>query len=151
MTYQEALQKAAHFCAYQERTQQEVRNKLWDWQCPPQHIEEIISDLIQDNYINEERFAQTFAGGKFRVKKWGKRKIEQELRLRKLSNYCIRQGLKEIPEEDYEQTLLDWIEKKNQQWESENILLRKNKIAKFVISKGFESDLVWRKLNEFYD
>src|SRR5688500_741234 len=101
----QALIKARNYCAYQERCQQEVRDKLYEWGLWPEAVENIIVELITDNFLNEERFATTFAGGKFRIKKWGRVKIKLELKKRKISEYCIKQAMKEIDEKDYLKTL----------------------------------------------
>lgn len=137
------LKKAANFCVYQERTQDEVRKRLRDWKVFGEEAEEIIVWLITENYINEERFAKAFAGGKFRVKKWGKLKIEAELKARKISKYNLASALKEIPSSDYLDTLETLIIKKSDEIKLEpNFLKRKQKIFNYLISKGFESNLV---------
>jgi regulatory protein len=150
LTKAEAYQKASSFCAYQERTQQEVREKLRELEVEKDLAEEIISKLILDNFLNEERFAKTFAGGKFRIKKWGKMKIIQELKARKVSEYCIKKGMKEIPDEDYLITAKELIRQKSDAVKESNQYKKNNKIASYLISKGYESDLVWDLLrNEF--
>ena len=137
------LKKAANFCVYQERTQDEVRKRLRDWKVFGEEAEEIIAWLITENYINEERFAKAFAGGKFRVKKWGKLKIEAELKARKISKYNLASALKEIPSSDYLDTLEALIIKKSEEVKLEpNFLKRKQKVFNYLISKGFESNLV---------
>ena len=137
------LKKAANFCVYQERTQDEVRKRLRDWKVFGDDAEEIIAWLITETYINEERFAKAFAGGKFRVKKWGKLKIEAELKARKISKYNLASALKEIPSSDYLDTLEALIIKKSEEVKLEpNFLKRKQKVFNYLISKGFESNLV---------
>ena len=143
------LAKAQKFCDYQERYQQEVRDKLYSWDAKPDEVEQILCQLIEQDYICEERFARAFARGKFRIKNWGKTKIRQELKFRKISEYCIKQGFLEIPDEDYLETLKQVIEKKSHQLKSEKKSpLKQRKIAVYVISRGFESDLVWGVLND---
>jgi regulatory protein len=137
-----------NFCVYQERTQQEVRDKLWELEVDRDWIEEIISQLIVENFINEERFAKAFAGGKFRMKKWGRVKITMELKIRKLSEYCIKKGLKEIPEEDYLKTLSELMEEKITAIKEQNQYKKNHKIAAYLIGKGYEPDLVWDLLRE---
>src|ERR1017187_9401155 len=97
----EALIKAQLFCAYQERCQQEMRDKLYSWGLYPDAVENIIAGLITGNYLNEERFAKSYAGGKFRIKKWGRIKIKIELKKRKISEYCIKRAMEEINNRDY--------------------------------------------------
>src|ERR1041385_8010377 len=101
----EALVKAESWCAYQERCQQEMRDKLYSWGLHEKDVENLIAELISKNFLNEERFAKAFAGGKFRIKKWGRIKIRLELKRRKLSEYCIKKGLAEINEDDYRATM----------------------------------------------
>jgi regulatory protein len=148
LTSKQAYLKASRFCAYQERTQQEVREKLRDLGIYGDQAEEIISQLILDNFINEERFAQAFAGGKFRIKKWGRVKIEYALKQKGLSPYCIKKGMAEIEEDDYEKTLLELIAKKFPLIQENNIALRKQKLAQYLIGKGYESDLIWTKIKQ---
>jgi len=137
-----AFLKAQHYCAYQERSQQEVRNKLYEWGLYKEDIENLIADLIALNFINEERFAVLFAGGKFRIKKWGKIKIKNELSLRKISPYCIRIALASIDDDEYINTLQQIIAKKTQLTKEKNKFKKKSKIIAFAISKGFEAELV---------
>lgn len=110
-TINQAYTKAARYCAYQERTQQEVREKIYAYGLYSDEAEEVIARLIEDNFINEERFAQAFAGGKFRLKKWGRAKIEHALREKGISDYCVRKGLEQIDPEDYLHTLQELLEK----------------------------------------
>ncbi len=139
--------KAGTYCAYQERTQQEVRDKLYSLGLHRDEVEEVLSELIIENFVNEERFARTFASGKFRLKRWGKKKIVYELKHRNISEYCINQALKEIPDEEYEQTMIKLIDKKSTQI-SGDIYTIKNKTARYMINKGFEMELVWSILND---
>ena len=144
-----ALLKAQKYCAYQERCHQEVREKLYEWRVLPEVLENTIAELIIANFINEERFAKVYAGGKFRIKKWGRIKIEGKLRSKNISVYCIKKGLAEIDEEDYLKTLREIIEKKARNLDEKNDYLRKNKIARYAIRKGFEPGLVWEVLKKF--
>ena len=100
--------KARGYCAYQERSQQEVRSKLYEWGLWKEVVEEVIVKLINDNFLNEERFALAYAGGKFRIKKWGKIKIQQGLKLKGVSEYCIKKAFASIDYDDY----LNLIQKK---------------------------------------
>lgn len=136
------LIKSASFCAYQERTQKEVRQKLREWEVIDEDAEPVIAELIAQNYLNEERFARAFAGGKFRVKKWGRLKIRQEMKLKGLSNEMIQKGLTEIDGDAYEEVLRDLLEKKVRSLRGEPLAV-KQKIVRFALSRGFESDIVW--------
>src|SRR6187549_1757675 len=142
MELEEAKQKIFRYCAYQERCHSEVRNKLYEYGLFRADIDIVISGLITEGFLNEERFAKAFAGGKFRIKRWGKLKIVNELEARGLTKNCIRAGLKEIEEEDYHKTLVDLLTKKSEQLEEQNQFVRRDKLSKFVIQKGFEPELV---------
>lgn len=141
--------KAANFCVYQERTQDEVRKRLNEWGLYGDAAEEVICELIQENFINEERFARIFAGSKFRVKKWGRLKIRHELKQRKLSDFCIKAGLSEIDDDDYYETLKLLLEKKMDELRKEtDPRTRKAKVVRFSVGKGFENNLVWEIMND---
>ncbi len=150
LTPNQALIRAEATCAYQERCQQEMRDKLYDWGLHSLEVENIIARLITDNFLNEERFAIAFAGGKFRIKKWGRIKIKLELKKRKISDYCIRKAMQQIDDTDYAKTIRDLIAKKSKEIKGGKEYIRKYKIAKFVASRGFEQDLIWEilKLDE---
>lgn len=143
----EAQAKAEHYCAYQERSQYEVRGKLIEWGCYGDDLEEVIVVLIDGNFLNEERFAKAYAGGKFRMKQWGRLKIKQGLQLKKISSYCIKKGLETISDEDYEQTLLHLLEKKKGEISEKNPLKLQYKLAAYLQSRGFEPELVWALIN----
>ncbi len=137
-----ALLKASRYCAYQERTQQQVRQKLYELEMWPDAVEEIISKLITENFINEERFAKAYASGKFRHLKWGRIKVKQGLKQHGLSEYCIKKGLAEIDGEEYEATILKLIERKLPTFKDKNPLLKQQKMLRFLMGKGFEADIV---------
>ncbi|GAB3640660.1 regulatory protein RecX [Spirosoma arcticum] len=142
----DVLRKAALFCAYQERTQQEVRERLKEWGVWGDDAEEIIAELISQNYLNEERFARAFAGGKFRVRGWGKRKIKQHLQQRGITGYNFDQAMKEIAPEDYRTTLADLLAKKRRSIRDDNPLVVKQKLVRYALSKGYESELIFAVL-----
>lgn len=135
--------KIYYYCAYQERCHQEVRNKLFTFGLSYQEVDELITHLITEGYLNEERFAKLFAGGKFRQQKWGRVKIVQALEGKGLTKNCIRLGLKEIDEDEYLKTISALAEKKANQVSQENLFVARDQIARYVIQKGFEADLVW--------
>lgn len=142
----EAKQRIHAYCAYQERTHQEVRSKLFEFGLQAEEIDELLSNLITEGFLNEERFAKAFAGGKFRVKKWGRLKIMHELEARGLTDNCIRSGMNEIEETDYNTTLVTLLEKKAKLISETDFLRRREKLAKFAIQKGFEPELVWKQV-----
>ena len=148
ITPTEALGKIQKYCAYQERSHQEVKYKLSSYGLTSDETDEIVSRLIIDNFVNEERFAKAFAGGKFRIKKWGRNKIEHQLESLGLTKNCILRGLKEIDPSDYNKTLRTVLMKKAQEVSEENLYAKRNKIARFAISKGYEPELVWEMVKE---
>lgn len=144
-----ALAKMQGWCAYQERCQQEVRDKLYEFGLWPEAVENIITDLISNNFINEERFATAYAGGKFRVKRWGKIKIRMMLKQKRVSDYSIKQALALINDEDYFNAIKKVIEIKLKTLHSEkNAVQKKYKLIKHAQSKGFETDLIVEVLKE---
>ncbi|MNE08109.1 recombination regulator RecX [compost metagenome] len=143
-----ALEKASRFCAYQERSQQEVRSKLYEWGLWTDAVEEIIADLIQNNYISEERFARMYALGKFRMKQWGKNKIKQGLKLKGVPENLIKKALLGIDPDDYEKTIVDTWKKKDLSEKERDPYKRNYKIAQYLMSRGFEGDSVWAIINE---
>ncbi len=146
MGLEEAKQKIFRYCAYQERCHSEVRNKLYEYGLYRPDIDNIISFLITEGFLNEERFAKAYAGGKFRMKQWGRLKIQLELEFRGLTKNCIKIGLKEIDEADYTKTIGELIHKKQAQLDEENVFVLRDKIAQYVIQKGYEPELVWSTL-----
>jgi len=151
LTPSQALLKAANYCAYQERCHNEVLEKLSEWGIWGIDAQEILLTLIEQNYLNEERFAIAFAGGKFRVKHWGKVKIKLELKQRDISEYCLNKALNEISDQDYLHTLNEQIDKKWAETKDKNLLSKRAKVAKYVIGKGFEQDLIWNILRNKSD
>ncbi len=147
-TIKEGIAKGMKYCAYQERTQQQVRDKLYDLGLFGDEVEEVISYLITENFLNEERFAISYALGHFRQKKWGKIKIKQGLEQKKISNYCIKKGLNEIDSSEYDETLKELLQKKYTLLKEKNLYIRKQKAVQYMLQKGYESDLVWSALDE---
>ena len=147
-TPQQSVPKIKQYCAYQERCHAEVRDKLYSFGLHKNEVEEIISTLITENYLNEERFAVHFAGGKFRMKQWGKHKIKQALKLRQVSDYCINKALKDIDTREYERTFQKLTEQKLKTLKGEkNIFIKKRKLQDFLLQKGYESDLIRKALS----
>ncbi|MFY8019842.1 MAG: regulatory protein RecX [Bacteroidia bacterium] len=142
----QAKLKAESYCAYQERCQQEIRRKLSEWGVWGLDAEEIILHLINENFLNEERFAKAYAGGKFRTQHWGRVRIKRELKQREISEYCIKQAMKEIDEDDYMEVIKNEAEKKMAQSKLKLEWQKKQKVAQYLVSRGFETDLVWQAL-----
>ena len=145
-TVDEIKRKLEQFCVYQDRCHKEVEQKIKEYNLIPEARELILLSLMQDNFLNEERFSKSFARGKFRIKKWGKQRIVRELKFRNISAYNIKTALKEINEADYMDTLYSLIAKKNSLVTETNSFKRKKKIADYLLYRGFESSLVYEAL-----
>ncbi|HEX4956793.1 MAG TPA: regulatory protein RecX [Lacibacter sp.] len=143
LTKEQALQKAKHYCAYQERCHSEVKEKLYSFGLRKTEVEELLTQLIDENYLNEERFAVQFAGGKFRMKQWGRVKINYELKQKQVSAYCIKKALKAIDEEAYAETLTKLAQEKLKSLRSEtNHFIKKRKLQDYLLQKGYEPALI---------
>ncbi len=136
------------FCAYQERCHKEVEQKLIEMRMIPEARQEIIYQLLKENFLNEERFAKAFARGKFRIKKWGKYRIQRELKQKNISKYNIKSALSEISSEEYHQTFETLFQKKVKNTPEKNHLKLKKKVADYLLYRGWESHLVYEKLKE---
>lgn len=147
LTKEQALQKLKHYCAYQERCHSEVKDKLYQLGVWKKDHDEIIAALIEENYLNEERFAVAFAGGKFRIKQWGRVRIKYELKQKQVSEYSIKKAMKQIDEEEYLSLLNKLAKEKYVALKNEQYLIRKKKTMDYLAAKGFEADLV-RKVME---
>ena len=137
-----ALAKAEHFCAYQERAQQEVRDKLYDWGLWPDAVENIIIKLIGDNFLNEERFAKAYVHGKFKQKGWGRVKIKQGLKIKKIPEKLLQKALLTIDGDEYLEMLTKVLSKKAALLTEKVSYKRRYKLQQYALSRGFESDLI---------
>ena len=146
-----ALIKMQSWCAYQERCQQDARTKLYELGLWPEAVENIIVKLIEDNFLNEERFATTFARGKFTIKKWGRIKIKQELKQKRVGDYCLKKAMQQIDETEYMATLKKLIDSKRKLIKEKSPIKLKFKLMNYVLSKGYEKDLVFDILNNKED
>jgi regulatory protein len=147
LTKEQALQKLKHYCGYQERSHYEVRQKLFDLGVWKKDHDEIIASLIENDYLNEERFAIAFAGGRFRIKQWGRVKIKYELKQKQVSDYCIRKALKQIDEEEYGAVLTKIAAEKYASLKGEQYMVRKKKTMDYLIARGFETALIMNEVN----
>jgi len=146
---EQALQKARHYCGYQERCHSEVQEKLYSFGLRKPQVENALATLIEGNYLNEERFAVQFAGGHFRLKQWGKIRIRYQLKQKKVSDYCIRVALAAIDDEEYAQTLTRLAVKKWSALATEtNTFARIRKWQEYLRQKGYESDRIAAVLPE---
>lgn len=147
-TIVEAQKKMENYCAYQERCHKEVKEKLYKMKMIPQVVDQIVVHLINENFLNEERFAKAFARGKFRIKKWGKNRIIRELKFREISKYSIESALKEIDLDQYHLTLHELTLKRIAQVKEINVYKKKKKVADYLLYRGWESNMVYEKINE---
>ena len=149
LTKEQALQKLRHYCGYQERCHAEVKTKLYELGVRKVDHDEILATLIEQDYLNEERFAIAFAGGKFRMKQWGRVKIKYELKQKQVGEYSIKKALKQIDESTYKQTLHNLYEEK---WDSlkneKNRFTKQAKTRDYLLQKGYESEMIMALLND---
>ncbi len=138
------LGKARNYCAYQERSLFDVKNKLLQWKATEETIERILKTLKAENYVNEERFVKAFALGKLRHNKWGRNKIIFALRQKQIPDLYIQIGLGEIDEEEYINTLKDVLSSKEVKAKDE--FTRKNKLVQYAAQKGFQPELARKVL-----
>lgn len=147
-TYEQALDALQDYCAYQDRCHKEVRQKLRELQYFGDLAEEVICELIREKYLDEERFARSFARGRFKMKQWGKQKITRELKQRDVSAYCIKMALTEIEEEEYGLTMERELLRRNKLEKAGlHPYLRRRKLADYMFQRGYESHLTWELIN----
>ncbi|PIA78772.1 recombinase RecX [Gaetbulibacter sp. 4G1] len=147
-TLQEATRKLEHYCAYQERCHQEVRQKLEGMHMIPEAIDVIIVHLLKHNFLNEERFAKTFVSGKFKIKAWGRRRLTFELKKKDISKVNINQALKAIENGEYIEVFNDLAEKKANSIKESDKFKKRKKLIDYLLYRGWESYLVYEKANE---
>ena len=147
-TVEQAKRALERYCVYQDRCHKEVISKLYDCNMIPETHDIIIVHLIQHDFLNEERFSKSYARGKFRIKKWGKVRIVRELKFRNISAYNVNTALKEIEESDYFNTFNTLALKKFDSITESNPYKKKKKLADYLLYRGWESNLVYEKVNE---
>ena len=147
---EKAFQKIKHYCAYQERNHYEVREKLYGMGLFKKEVETLITRLIEEDYLNEARYAIQFAGGHFRLKKWGKIKIRFELQQKGVSDYNIKAALKEINEADYLQVLSKLALEKWASLKAESPAGRHARTTAFLLRKGYENNLIQEVIAAIY-
>ena len=149
LTAEQALQRAKLYCAYQERCHAETKQKLYSFGLFKTDVDRIVSNLIEEDYLNEERFAAAFARGKFRMKHWGRVKIAYELKQKNVSDYCIKKAVEQIEEEEYLEVLGKLAEEKLEELNGEkNELMRRKKVHDYLLQKGYERDLIFAFIKE---
>lgn len=148
ITKEEAIQKIKHYCNYQERSHHEAKEKLFSYGLYKSLVDEILSLMIEEDYLNEERFAKKYVSGRFKINRWGRIKIEQGLKQRQVSAYNIRTALKQINEEDYQNLLKRLALTKWNQLKGEQYVRRESKTQNYLLQKGFESSNVYSVVKE---
>ncbi len=147
-TVEAAQKKLENYCAYQDRCHKEVEKKLYEMHMISEAKELILLHLMEHNFLNEERFSKNFARGKFRIKKWGKRRIIRELKFKDISEYNIKKGLQEIDSDEYLETLKEIALKKRDSISEKNVFKKSQKITNFLVYRGFENDLIYKVVKE---
>jgi len=147
-TAEQALQKIKQYCTYQERCHKEVKEKLYSYGLHKSDTEKIVADLIENDFLNEERFAIQFAGGKFRMKQWGRKKIQYELQQKGVNTYSTKVALKELDQSDYSDTLHKLASVKWESLATEHHLTRQAKTQAYLMQKGFEPELISKAIKE---
>lgn len=149
-TVDEALKRMERYCSYQERCHKEVIQKLYSMYMIPEAIDHIVVKLMQDNFLNEERYAKAFVSGKFRIKKWGKQRLTRELKQKDIGKTLITMALQTITDEDYIEAFDALAEKKAETIRETNVLKKRKKLADYLLYRGWESHLVYDKVNELF-
>ena len=149
-TVDEALKRMERYCSYQERCHKEVIQKLYSMYMIPEAIDHIVVKLMQDNFLNEERYAKAFVSGKFRIKKWGKQRLTRELKQKDIGKTLISMALQTITDEAYLETFNALAEKKSESIRETSVLKKKKKLADYLFYRGWESHLVYDKVNEVF-
>jgi regulatory protein len=148
LSKEQALQKLRHYCGYQERSHAEAKEKLYSYGLRKQAVEEALAQLIEENYLNEERFAIQFAGGKFRMKKWGRVKIKHALKQKQVSTYCINKAMKELDKTLHKLAKQKWDSIKS---EGVNLFVKMGKTTDYLLQKGYEPELIRLAINKLKD
>lgn len=149
LSKEQALPQVKQYCVYRERCHTEVKEKLYSFGLHKNDVEQLMAQLIEENFLNEERFAIQYAGGKFRMNQWGKVKIKYALRQKQVGDYSIKKALKQLSETEYKKTLGKLAAQKLQTLKGEkNILIKKRKLQDYLLQKGFEAELVREFVNE---
>ena len=149
-TVEEALSKLQKYCSYQDRCHKEVEQKLKTMRMIPEASDQIIMALIHGDYLNEERFTLAFVRGKFKIKKWGRHRLTSELKQRNISKYLIDKALKQISEVAYKATFETLVHKKVASLTGVSAFKNKKKLADYLLYRGWESSMVYEKVNQVF-
>ncbi|HAY3535574.1 recombinase RecX [Elizabethkingia miricola] len=147
-TFQEIKQKLINYCVYQDRCHKEVEEKMKDFLLIPEAKDEILLYLINENYLNEERFTRSYIRGKFYIKHWGRQKIKLQLKMKGISERLIQNCMDEIYEGDYIKQIQIFAEKLLPSYKGLNDFQKKNKLIRFLVTKGYEYELIIENITE---
>ncbi|WP_408038972.1 regulatory protein RecX [Tenacibaculum amylolyticum] len=148
---EEIKRKLERYCVYQDRCHKEVEQKLNEYNLIPEARDMILLHLLQENFLNEERFAKSFARGKFKIKKWGRHRIVRELKIRDISEYNVKKGLEEIDADEYMEVLYTITEKKYNSFTKERELEKKRKLYSYLNYRGYETNLIYQVINDLFE
>ena len=151
LTYLDALEKLKKYCAYQERYQMEVRKKAYSYGLSSEEAESVITDLIRENFLNEQRFAEAYVRGKYKFKRWGRKKLELELKSRQVTSYCIKKGMAQIEPAIYFSNLVHLTEKRLPLTKGKNQAIIKQKLFRHLLGKGYEGNLIEEVFNDLFE
>ena len=151
LTYLDAIEKLKKYCAYQERCQMEVRKKAYSYGLSSEEAESLITNLIRENFLNEQRFAEAYVRGKYKFKRWGRKKLELELKSRQVTSYCIKKGMAQIEPAIYFSNLVHLAEKRLPLTKGKNQAEIKQKLFRHLLSKGYESNLIEEVVNDIFE
>ena len=151
LTYLDALEKLKKYCAYQERCQMEVRKKAYSYGLSSEEAESVITHLIRENFLNEQRFAEAYVRGKYKFKRWGRKKLELELKSRQVTSYCIKKGMAQIEPAIYFSNLVHLTEKRLPLTKGKNQAIIKQKLFRHLLGKGYEGNLIEEVFNDLFE
>lgn len=149
LTPDQVLDKMAKYCAYQERCVKDVRDKLKTFEIPEEEKAKILDYLLDNRFVNDERFVKSFVRGKINQNGWGMNKIRFHLMQKSIDKELIDEALEQTGEEVYRQRLIDILKAKSKTIKAETDFEKKRKLAAYAMQKGFEGNLVWEVLKEF--
>ena len=151
MKYDKALQKAMWYCSFQERCQLDLENRFKAWHVEKSNWDKLLDALIDDNYLNEQRYVEAFVRGKFRIKKWGKNKIKMGLMAKRIYNELLVNNAfeTEIDELEYLDTLNNLIIQKSNLLTEPDLIVKRDKLYRYLLNKGFESEIISTQLTDY--
>jgi regulatory protein len=148
LTNEQALQKLRFYCRYQQRCQSEIKEKLFELGINKKEHDQLIAELIKENCLNDDRFAEAFVSGRFKMKQWGRKKIENGLKGKRISSEIAQRALEKIDHKEYMARLNKLAKEKYGSLKHEQYLVRKKKTMDYLMQKGYEADLIKNAINK---